>query len=577
MWWWIMMALSILQWNGRSLIANGQELKYFVEKQHDKPNIICVQETWLKPSLDFRIFGYTAIRKDREAGAGGGVAMFIHQGLSYKSLCLNTEIEVIGTEVWAGDLKFEVVNFYNPCLKITRELLGEICRQGSSRLILCGDFNAHNTLWGSSRTIDNGRVIEEFMDDCKLVCMNDGRGTRFDVLRGVESAIDLTIVSEQVAGTTQWEVLKTSLESDHFPIWVKINSNNVHLEDYLHPRWNMREANWGLYSMKADVKFMGVLSHAGNDVEELNSVITNIICDTAEETIGKSTGNRQKKMVPWWTNECKEAVKARNKAFKKIKSNHSFDNLIAYKQAQSKARRIIKDTKKKYWRDFCGTIGSHTKIEDVWGMIRKMGGIRRDFSLPVLKDSVCEAVTNVEKAEMLAAAFVKVHSSHNLSNGELEWRKQVIQGNVDLLGRKEVSDNALDKDFTLFELKRALIGAKHTSPGKDGVCYKLIEQLCDMSKSVILKLYNMVWEQGQLPSSWKHSIIVPIPKPGKDKTEAKSYRPIALTSNLCKLMERMLTKRLVHEIEKRGLLSPHQSGFRNGRTAMDPIGVGLPG
>lgn len=40
-----MMGLSILQWNARSLVANGQELKHFIEEQAVKPNIICIQET----------------------------------------------------------------------------------------------------------------------------------------------------------------------------------------------------------------------------------------------------------------------------------------------------------------------------------------------------------------------------------------------------------------------------------------------------------------------------------------------------------------------------------------------------
>ena len=45
-------------------------------------------------------------------------------------------------------------------------------------------------------------------------------------------------------------------------------------------------------------------------------------------------------------------------------------------------------------------------------MIRKMGGIRRDLALPtIIRGNDIEAVTNAEKAEVLARAFVKVHST----------------------------------------------------------------------------------------------------------------------------------------------------------------------
>lgn len=40
-----------------------------------------------------------------------------------------------------------------------------------------------------------------------------------------------------------------------------------------------------------------------------------------------------------------------------------------------------------------------------------------------------------------------------------------------------------------------------------------------------------------VPAVWKHFLVIPIAKPGKDPSKATSYRPIALTCNMCKLME----------------------------------------
>ncbi len=50
-----------------------------------------------------------------------------------------------------------------------------------------------------------------------------------------------------------------------------------------------------------------------------------------------------------------------------------------------------------------------------------------------------------------------------------------------------------------------------------------------------------------------------------------NYRPIALTSHLCKLMEKMITDRLMYNMEKNNFFSPYQSGFRRGRGTMDSI------
>lgn len=67
----------ILQWNARSLIANGQEFKKVVRDFDVKPDFLCIQETWLKPCLDFSIPGYVCLRKDRQDRPGGGCATFI--------------------------------------------------------------------------------------------------------------------------------------------------------------------------------------------------------------------------------------------------------------------------------------------------------------------------------------------------------------------------------------------------------------------------------------------------------------------------------------------------------------------
>lgn len=76
-----------------------------------------------------------------------------------------------------------------------------------------------------------------------------------------------------------------------------------------------------------------------------------------------------------------------------------------------------------------------------------------------------------------------------------------------------------------------------------------------------LELFNKIWIEGRLPKSWKHAIIILIAKPRKDSSIAGNYRPIALTSNLCKLMEKMIVNRLNYVFESKGMLASYQFGF----------------
>ena len=50
------------------------------------------------------------------------------------------------------------------------------------------------------------------------------------------------------------------------------------------------------------------------------------------------------------------------------------------------------------------------------------------------------------------------------------------------------------------------------------------------------------------------------------KKSASNYRPVSLTSILCKLMEKLIQKGIVDHMDKFGLLSNRQFGFMGGRS-----------
>ena len=74
-----------------------------------------------------------------------------------------------------------------------------------------------------------------------------------------------------------------------------------------------------------------------------------------------------------------------------------------------------------------------------------------------------------------------------------------------------------------------------------------------------------------MPTSWKHSLVIPILKNGKPASEPNSYRPVSLISCVSKLMEKMVAGRLYWQLENQGKLKNLQSGFRKGRSTEDLI------
>ena len=165
-------------------------------------------------------------------------------------------------------------------------------------------------------------------------------------------------------------------------------------------------------------------------------------------------------------------------------------------------------------------------------------------------------------ADALASTFAKKSSSENYSE---QFQRNKAKEEKKKLSFKSNNTEHYNKLFTLKELKTALEKAHDSCPGSDKVHYQFLKHLPFTSISILLDIFNDVWQSGDFPSSWKEALVIPIPKPGKDSSDPNNYRPIALTSCFCKTLERMVNTRLVWFLERNNLIVDVQSGFRRQR------------
>ena len=83
-------------------------------------------------------------------------------------------------------------------------------------------------------------------------------------------------------------------------------------------------------------------------------------------------------------------------------------------------------------------------------------------------------------------------------------------------------------------------------------------------------MFEQSFLQSSLPLAWLSSYVVPIYKKGP-RSDPLNYRPISLTSVICKTLERLVTDHLVSFLESNSLLSDDQFGFRSGRSTEDQL------
>ena len=94
--------------------------------------------------------------------------------------------------------------------------------------------------------------------------------------------------------------------------------------------------------------------------------------------------------------------------------------------------------------------------------------------------------------------------------------------------------------------------------GPDLLSIFYLKNLGPRATEYLTALFNNSFESSRIPSIWKNSLVISIPKPGKDSSQGTSYRPISLLCPAAKVMEALI----LPEVNYHLLPSPDQHGFR---------------
>jgi ribonuclease HI len=555
---------------------HAEELKNYLLKCTEKPDIICIQETFLKPLKSFNLPEYDCVRKDREGGRGGGIATFIKSGIDYKIKETNCTLECIIIELLSGVSILTIVNVYDPPNKVTNEEDYKNIFNLTKSAIIVGDFNAHNTMWKSDRSDRRGLYIEKMLEGFNYVSLNTGIPT-YQKTNGGMSVLDLSFASSAIANKCEWSIAENNTwGSDHIACVTRFGEN-IDKENNSSLKWNLKKADWILYKKAFDSDTLNNLY--SDNIDMYCDNFTKEILRAAKVSIPQTRSgliSSHLKTLPYWTQNISDLIKERNKARNKVNKLNSEENRINYKRLKAKVQLQIKNESKKYWNKYCSSLNRGSKLGSVWRMSHRMNGKNNQaFKISALEMNGKNLTTNKEKAEALAETFSNVSSDKNFSK-EFQCHKINFEKN----NKKDFSDdsgiternNAYNVPYTKSELMSAISSCKNKkSAGKDTIVYEFIKQAPDILIEYLLKFYNEIWHRGIIPQAWRHAVILPLRKIDKPASDPASYRPISLTSCLCKIMEKLVTTRLTFYLESNHLLNDCQSGFRKHKSTSDQI------
>lgn len=561
--------LQIISWNCRSIYNKLFELKKYIYIR--KPEIVCLQETWIKAEYLPAFINYSVFFKNRP-GRAGGLAIITRNDLVSEELELQAfqngklEIQRVKIKLQNGRRNFiEIVNLYNPNESITEGEYRHYLSQLGDQCIFIGDFNAHHPLWDARarqrQICPSGRNLVNALTHFPLqLVTTQSLPTYIDNRTGNSSTIDLCFISPHLFGlTTSW--LGEDCGSDHCPIHIEIQINLSKNIFKVRRKWKFNELLWENFTTE-----LPDLPNRNQTIEEMNLWLVTTIFNTADQVFGRTPGNvKCQYNNAWWTPACEQTTRARKRAKALLLRRPTPENAQRMRETQAIAKQTLKEAKENKKRTYINQIKSDSPVGQVWEKINKLNCTYKPNNSPLLVNN--NLITNSkDKVKVFADYFAEIfHSNENIDPASLQQHKAQLD-----LGCGDETDS-YNCHLTKKEMTNVIRTLKSNSPGEDYIHNDMIKVLPDKYLEYILQMFNKIWDEGTIPAAWKASLIIPIHKMGKSQRLAQSYRPISLLSCIGKLYEKIIINRTYWHLENNNSFSKSQSGFRSRLNTSDQI------
>ncbi len=284
---------------------------------------------------------------------------------------------------------------------------------------------------------------------------------------------------------------------------------------------------------------------SSSDVSEFTDIalsFVNTLTEQATEMVTIRTFSNQK---PWVDRTIRDSVNHRTAAYN---TGILSGNMSEYKASCYALRQAVRAAKRRYRE----RIESHFQFNDSRHMWQ---GLK----------TICSSGNN-SSAEMRADPLLA--EELNTFYGRFECNGGTTLPISASGSSRQSSDDlaiTLSEDEVRRELKRVNV---IKAAGPDGITGRVLRSCADQLAGLFTSIFNESLATSVVPTSFKKSVIIPVPRNSKPSC-LNDYRPVALTSTVMKVFERLLKNHICSSIP--ATLDPLQFAYRPNRSTDDAI------
>ena len=550
--------------NVDGLLNKRAEFHIFIE--NEQPDIVCLTEIIPKrfmlavQKVELEMDGYDCFCKIEEENAERGVLIYVKKNLGAQDISFKDQYQVMDT-IWVeillkgGDKLLIGCVYRSP--SNTKDKNDELYKHikfamgGRTHMLLTGDFNHPEIDWENETSpASENHKATIFMESVvreNFLYQHVKNPTHYRAEQS-PTLIDLIFTNEE-------GMIK---DIGHNAPFGKSHHQVLSFDFRINAKDNEAKQEARFMYSKADFEGMRQIFRQQNlcdklqdkNVTEGRNLFSKTYNQAMEKCVPKSGGatKRQqlKKKLPLWMNEKALAkIKKKKEAFKRYMETKEGKDYLAYAKVRNQASAECKRAIKQHERSLAKKAQNNPKAFYAYANSK----LKTKQGVADLKDKDGNiATSNKDKADTLNRFFCSV------------FTQESTQG-MPSCEHKQVGHELKDIIFTGESVKKRLQSLDATkSPGPDCMHSRVLKELADVMAEPLTVIFTKSLEEGILPSTWKEANVTPIFKKGK-MSDPSNYRPVSLTSIVCKVMESEIRDKIIDHMCHNELLSKCQHGF----------------
>ena len=551
--------MRIMNTNAQSLINKMDDMEVRV-KTH-KPKLISVTETWGKEWIKDGILelkGYKMYRNDRKGKRGGGSILYISDDLDHRE-CRPLNDQNFESSSWCwineeGGKKILVGSIYKSTSSTqdNNKALLELLKKaddiaGDNRVLIMGDFNVPNIDWDDKNLKAGAKPFESLMLDCIDDCyLNQHVRDPTRLRNEQESTLDLIFTREE-GDVRNIEIMPPIGGSDH----------GVVIGDFV-CEWKSKiefKPRRMYYKGKYDKIIEGLekvdwkKEFENKPVQECWDMFRKKLEELVAEFIPMTKPRDFNE--PWMNWRIMRIWKRKYFAWRRYTESKGYQRYREYKKEANRMKKEARKAKREYEKKLAREIRHNKRA--FFRYVNSKLTVRPEISQ--MQNDLGHLVDNDKDiCSILGKYFNSVY---------------IPQSNDEMPDMEILCDNQIrEMKITREEIKTGLEKINvNKSCGPDGMHPLILQRTADITCVPLELIFNKSLQEGACPKDWRSANVTPIHKKG-DKTNPSNYRPVSLTSQVCKLMETIVRKHLVEHLTENNILRDEQHGFREGRSCL---------